>query len=121
MVTRATPWTVRLNKMLDKGPISRDEAVAEMASLVPPGRAYRDTERVLKWVREKHHYKSKRATPDKEQTKDVRIKGGQKRIVRSALWTQIKLGHIEAYEENGIQMLRKAAKVVPPEAPPEAR
>ena len=119
MANKTTPWTERLRELVEAGPVSRDEAVAEMAGLVPPGRAYRDTERVLDWVRDKHEYKSKRVPTDKEQTKSIRIKGGQKRIARSALWTQIHHGRIEEYTVKGIRMLRKGPNSwgAEPEAP----
>lgn len=118
---RRQPWTEKLCELVAKGPVSVDEAVAEMAALVPPGRAYRDTERVLNWIREKHDYKTMRLPVDEEATKDQRIKGGQKRIVRSALWTQKKHGRVEEYKEKGVRMLRKGPNGWPePEAPTEA-
>jgi hypothetical protein len=121
MATPVQPWTERLRELVAHGPVPRDEAVAEMAALVPPGRAYRDTERVLEWVRTKHNHKTVRESADDEATKDRRIKGGQKRIVRSALWTQIHHGQIEEFEQDGVTMLRQGPKSRPaPEVAPDA-
>jgi hypothetical protein len=115
---RRQPWTERLRVLVEAGPISVNEAVSQMADLVPPGRAYRDSERVVQWVRDKNGYKSMRITSDEEAVKDLRIRGGQKRIVRSALWTQKKHGRVEEYTLKGVRMLRKGPNAWP--ARPEA-
>lgn len=113
MTAQPQPWTERLRELVEKGPVSVDKAVSEMAALVPPGRALRDTDRVVEWVRTHNKYKTERVPKDPEQTKDIRIKGGQKRIVRSALWTQKKHGRVEEYEEKGVRMLRKGPNAWP--------
>lgn len=114
------PWTERLRALVEEGPVPFDKAMAEMSALVPPGRAYRDAERVVEWVRTKHQYKSQRETLSDEDRKGQRVRAGQRRIARSAIWTQCHHGRVEEYAEGDVRMLRKGTKGWPVEAAPEA-
>ena len=119
---KVAPWTERLWELVSDGPVPYYRAVAEMTRLVHPGRAFRDGERTYEWSRNKHlretRKSSKRIGPkadrlDDEDRKDLRIRQGADRIVKSAIWTQKKRGHIEIYEENGEKMIRKGGREWP--------
>lgn len=91
-------------------------AMAEMTVLIPPGRAYRDGERQKDWHRARADAKptSRRrpvqADEHPEAVKDARIRRGARRLAYQAIWEQKRSGHVELYEDDGVQMVRMGPK-----------
>lgn len=106
--------------MVSEGPVPYWRAVAEMSRLVHPGRAYRDAERQYLWSHEKNLERAPKSGKrigrkadrlDEQDRKDQWVRQGAERMVKSAIWTQVKAGHIEIYlNEDGEKMIRKGAR-----------
>lgn len=85
--------------------------MAEMAVLVPPGRAYRDGKAQTEWSRknaQKHGRKTVELLDavDSEVVKNDRIKRGARRLAYQAIWHQKRSGHVEFYAEGDTKMVR---------------
>lgn len=102
------PWTARLWELVREGPQPYDHALVEMARLVPPGRAFRNTKRLHDWQkqrfdREDHERSPHLSKPDKE----ALIRQGKIALARSAIWTQTRRGRVDEYYDDGVRMLRE--------------
>jgi hypothetical protein len=89
--------------------------MAEMAALVPPGRAYRDGSRQADWhtaqLDEKSPDRRRTAkTNEKELVKDARIRRGARRLAYQSIWQQQRAGHVEMYDDDGTRMVKLGAK-----------
>lgn len=112
----AAPWTALLWELVQVGPVPKSLAIARMAALVPPGRAYRKGVAQHEWSLAAARLRSKsgRRVNDtktrrrgEEANKDLRIRQGGDVIAGQAVWTQTRNGHIEEFrDEEGITMLR---------------
>ena len=113
---KAWPWTDRLRGLVSDGPVSMAQAMAEMAALVPPGRAYRDGESQIEWQKKHATAKSttsrSRSNPEvtDDEAKDARIRRGSRRLAYQAIWHQKRAGHVETYVDSGVRMLRLGPK-----------
>lgn len=105
MVSTLSPWTARLQELVQHGPVSYDRAIAEMAALVPPGRAYRDGKRQKDWGRRRHNVtKFKAVSADYE--KKAAISSGALRLARVAVWTQQRDGRVVIEGEGADRVIR---------------
>jgi hypothetical protein len=95
---KINPWTQRLRELVLDGPVPYGLALSEMAAQVDPADA-----RVV--VTEDED------APRPKTAKDYSlIAMGAHRLAYQTIWTQIREGRIERYEEDGEPMLRVGRK-----------
>lgn len=98
MAMSRTPWTQKINDLLEEGPQSRDFLIAVAGALVPPGQAARSTEgRRLQNIR-------KRGFPEHPRMLQWRdpVLSGRRKYIRENLISMVERGKISRFvDENG--------------------
>ena len=99
-----SPWGDLARQLVEKGPISYDKLLSEVASVVPPGIAYRHA------LREVERIQAARATPgrnytDSEKIKDKRIRYARREIASGVLHSFHQRGRTAYVEVNGQRMV----------------
>ena len=97
-----TPWTTFILDRVASGPQDWNRLVSEAASLVPPGRAFREAERHLEYRRPEDEG---RRWIDEHAKKDQRIRWGQRGIITAALSGLASNGRIEITMSEGQKLV----------------
>lgn len=101
-----SPWTQRMLQIVAaEGPIRREELLARVADMVPPGFAHRTFVTQVRWSAAEHGYNSAHRidTPT-----DATIYKGTRKVVNTALWGLAKRGFlIIETDDDGVQWVRK--------------
>lgn len=100
------PWTQRVLDLLRSGPQPYEYLIAEAGSLIPPGRAFRETERNRKRNHEKRH-----STPPNERKyakdEEAIIRTGKRIIISNSILTWVREGRLVKFVgQEGQQMIR---------------
>lgn len=102
MTRSSLPWVSRIQDLIEDGPVEVNWLIAEVAGLVPPGRAWRARE----WLR-KYAAQQKGLEIRESDVTDEAIRSGQRTVVREAIGKLVYAKKARYLEHEGVKYLEK--------------
>lgn len=111
MTPPPSPWYLAATEALKSGPLPLDVLLATVARAVPPERALRERERIVRNDRAGHRARNK-VDPSREYPRDafipleVKLGTGARAVARAGIVSGVRSGKIVLYEKDGERWAR---------------